>query len=290
MEPNEITWGDPIEVNGVRLKWLRQSDIIAIKTAAGWVSVHYGDADRDGSSIDDWAWSHRDGTPCITAIRLPADHFAYIALAEGFEPWGGGDSAPDDWDNTSVLFRDGVQFQKVNGIWSWRHRGSSDDIIGYKKRVPAVDAPKPAAPIDWTQPIEAYNVYTGEVVQVKLRDVDPGPDGEGDYYLEHGVGARGLNVFCPSGECWSNPDYPWRIRNRTSVKPALPTYDPETQVVVGKMTRREAVEQYHALWQSKTPLQVHLDVLVNLGIIRQETPPNPSPPSATFLSRKLRRC
>lgn len=80
----------------------------------------------------------------ITAIRLPADHWAYPVIAKGFEPWAGGDEAPGDWaPYGEVLFADGVTYSGNN--WAW-DKGGFDNaqdrdgalIIGYRRRVEPV--------------------------------------------------------------------------------------------------------------------------------------------------------
>ena len=123
-----IKWGDPIECNGVRPDWLRGRVTCDLKTAAGWGSAAYYDSENDA---EDWAWSHRPGDPNVTHIRLPADHPAYVALARGFTPWSGGESAPDDWDGGDVLLRDGTEWAHYP---TWTDCGTRS-IIGYRKRV-----------------------------------------------------------------------------------------------------------------------------------------------------------
>lgn len=68
-----------------------------------------------------------------TAVRLPADHWCYRAIAAGFVPWAGGDSAPADWDGGEVLSASGVH----QPIWisRWTRRGAPyHDIIGYHRK------------------------------------------------------------------------------------------------------------------------------------------------------------
>lgn len=67
----------------------------------------------------------------ITAIRLPADHWAYKAIDAGFIPWGGGDAAPEGV--TDVLFRGGSQRATSGTGLRWTHNGWEGDIIGYKR-------------------------------------------------------------------------------------------------------------------------------------------------------------
>lgn len=115
-----IKWGDPIECNGVRPDWLRDGEPAEIENSPGeWLE-----------------WKGCSWHKFIGGLRLPADHPAYIALARGFTPWSGGESAPDDWDATQpVLFRD--RFAHTGAAWHWGHCDTDHprDIIGYRKRV-----------------------------------------------------------------------------------------------------------------------------------------------------------
>lgn len=67
----------------------------------------------------------------ITAIRLPADHWAYNAIDAGFIPWGGGDAAPEGV--TDVLLRVGIPWPTSGTGLRWTHIGWEGDIIGYKR-------------------------------------------------------------------------------------------------------------------------------------------------------------
>jgi len=85
----------------------------------------------------------------ITAIRLPADHWAYKAIDAGFIPWGGGDrwaykaidagfipwgggdAAPEGV--TDVLFRGGISCATSGTSLRWTRTGWEGDIIGYKR-------------------------------------------------------------------------------------------------------------------------------------------------------------
>lgn len=67
----------------------------------------------------------------ITAIRLPADHWAYKAIDAGFIPWGGGDAAPEGV--TDVLLRGGIPCATSGTGLRWTHIGRESDIIGYKR-------------------------------------------------------------------------------------------------------------------------------------------------------------
>lgn len=81
----------------------------------------------------------------VTAILLRVDHWAYAVIAKGFEPWAGGDSAPDDWDGGDVLLRRGACGDGIR----WHNVGVDDDIIGYRKRMePQQQDATPARPSD----------------------------------------------------------------------------------------------------------------------------------------------
>lgn len=132
-----IKWGDPIECNGVRPDWLRGRQPLSVDTGLdrGWLYEDVSDYAAD-APVEDWCWSHK---PCILRFKLPADHPAYVALARGFTPWSGGESAPDDWDGGEVLSRGAGIFKHAEGMdWRYAHTGNGPvrgDIIGYRKRV-----------------------------------------------------------------------------------------------------------------------------------------------------------
>jgi len=118
----DITWGEPIKVDGKRPAWLKDSD----KCEPTWdVNYPYGCL-VEAKYVFPWE--------TVTSIRLPADHWAYTAINAGFEPWAGGDSAPDDvdWDE-QVMFRTGTTDDN-NTAYHWRNTGDCSDIIGYRKR------------------------------------------------------------------------------------------------------------------------------------------------------------
>jgi hypothetical protein len=125
-----IKWGDPIECNGVRPDWLRDDEPIVVEWRGGIRSVPNAWTAR---SIDAEERSH--SWSAVGGVLLPADHPAYVALARGFTPWSGGESAPDDWDATQpVLFRD--RLAHTGAAWHWGHCDTPHprDIIGYRKR------------------------------------------------------------------------------------------------------------------------------------------------------------
>lgn len=122
-----IKWGDPIECNGVRPHWLRDDEPISVTYnggAGGW-------ANANGSQV----------YPGQTHFRLPADHPAYVALARGFHPWSGGESAPDDWDGGAVLLNSGDECGGAS-VTSWAGQIYDFGVIGYRKRNTRFDEPR----------------------------------------------------------------------------------------------------------------------------------------------------
>lgn len=114
---SNIEWGPEIEVNGERPAWLGDGDKF------NWLGCAYV-----GTS------HHWEG---VSSIRLPADHWAYAAISAGFEPWGGGDGAPEDWDGGEVLYRDGEADRRIKDLdWYRDSTGKQygQDIIGYRKK------------------------------------------------------------------------------------------------------------------------------------------------------------
>lgn len=142
-----IKWGDPIECNGVRPDWLRDDEPAEIE-----------------NSPREWLeWSGCVWHNFVTAIRLPADHPAYVALARGFTPWCGGESAPNDWDGDraqNILLRNGSTRKSVSS-WAWRENSSRAghatdfDVIGYRKRNTRFDEPHLArVEVEGSAPVE----------------------------------------------------------------------------------------------------------------------------------------
>lgn len=151
-----IKWGDPIECNGVRPDWLRDDEPAEVE-----------------NSPREWLeWSGCVWHKFIQAIRLPADHPAYVALAHGFHPWSGGESAPDDWDGGAVLQRCGYEANPagVSWVWPWRTDASEDyDIIGYRKRNTRFDEPHLARiEVEGAAPVEG--VFIKRMTEAEARD------------------------------------------------------------------------------------------------------------------------
>lgn len=138
----EIEWGPEIAVDGKRPEWLGDGE---------WVECygkHLDWWDGCGGRADEW-----DGWKDYTAIKLPASHSAYIAIAKGFTPWSGGDEAPGDWDGENLLLDWGkgeiedMDRATHGGFIDWRRdpdgAGSSfANVIGYRRK-PETISPQP---------------------------------------------------------------------------------------------------------------------------------------------------
>ena len=116
---DNVEFGPEIAVDGMP-DWLGEDE----KVIGRWGETHwhsYGPT-----------WKECYASPgAITAIRLPADHWAYKAIDAGFIPWGGGDAAPEGV--TDVLFRGGSPYATSGTGLRWTHIGWEGDIIGYKR-------------------------------------------------------------------------------------------------------------------------------------------------------------
>lgn len=116
---DNVEFGPEIAVDGMP-DWLGEDE----KVIGRWGETHwhsYGPT-----------WKECYASPgAITAIRLPADHWAYKAIDAGFIPWGGGDAAPEGV--TDVLFRGGGPCATSGTGLRWTHIGWEGDIIGYKR-------------------------------------------------------------------------------------------------------------------------------------------------------------
>lgn len=146
-----MEFGREIAVNGVRPGWLEAGTQGLFENTRGkWF-------ERD--DLDFWTWDVdcNDGAGCPIHIRLPADHWVYRVLdwndahpdQEPFEPWAGGDAAPEDWDGGETLKRAGHVWGTRNAIGSdWRHEPEGDpknlahlDIIGIRRKRTAAAQP-----------------------------------------------------------------------------------------------------------------------------------------------------
>lgn len=137
----DVVWGPEILVDGKRPEWLARDQQV------DWSSPSKPFYGRITERAHEWAatdWA------CVSTIRLPADHPAYIAIDKGFAPWSGGDAAPEDWDGGEVLRRGGTTRRPIpwsapysdNQRWTHvytTHPGNFADIIGYRKRATAAE-------------------------------------------------------------------------------------------------------------------------------------------------------
>lgn len=117
-----MEFGREIAVNGARPDWLADDVSLRLRECGG----DFYDDVFEARAVD---W-HSE----LEAVRLPVDHFAYKALDAGFQPWGGGDAAPADWDQEAPLLRNGFK----GHVRSWKHDVNDHselyDVIGYRKR------------------------------------------------------------------------------------------------------------------------------------------------------------
>lgn len=155
---NRQQWGAEIPVNGVRPAWLQDDEWRDVVFIMGF-KVQENSSDRM-ANMSDWQWER------CTAIRLPANHWVYRVLrwnAEHpdqvpFEPFGGADTAPTDWDEGEVLLRSYGWPLDGHRVTCWRHGLRVNDIIGYRKRV-AEDPRFATAPVDADEALVA-NIRT----------------------------------------------------------------------------------------------------------------------------------
>lgn len=214
-------WGDPIEVNGVRPEWYRGEQV-----SWRWPDGAFGVETTRAHEWSQEEWLH------VPAIRLPRDHPAYIALAAGFTPWGGGDSAPDDADLLGeALLRAG--FILVGDLHEvrWTYEGNEGDIIGYRKRVEGEWADPDDAPKldkDW---FDTAIRSDGSASEWSILTTTPEPatpdDMIADFYQNFGGAVIGT-------------DNPRHLR----ILDALADVD-ETTVVVKRMTEHEALDLFN---------------------------------------------
>lgn len=121
-------WGREIRVDGVRPAWLTDDSPVSWR--------HFGSSEWTTSTANALSWAGSKYCRPVSYVRLPADHWAYRALDAGFEPWAGGDNAPDDWEYaTPVLLSDGMEVLCTSrGSAGWRRGDSFADIIGYRRK------------------------------------------------------------------------------------------------------------------------------------------------------------
>ena len=129
-----IEWGRRIDTPNGRPAWLHDKVRLMHLDAKGIWSGH--DTEWYPEQISPVGW--QNDTP---AIRLPADHFAYLAIAQGYEPWGGGERAPDDWDGKHALRDDGSDIFAPFLFSGWQRGEFANHVIGYRKRAWTKGAP-----------------------------------------------------------------------------------------------------------------------------------------------------
>lgn len=175
----EIEWGAEIEVNGVRPVWLKDNEPL--------LKQHNCPDDADCHNAWQELRTYQISWLFAKAIRLPADHWAYIAINAGFEPFAGGNKAPEDWDQGEVLFGDfsvdhtsGSFSEKDSICWQWTDGKADDcDIIGYhnKKDADVSELPDDVEPwaqrITSTMPIHILRYELARMIQQFKPELKP---------------------------------------------------------------------------------------------------------------------
>lgn len=121
-------WGYEITVEGVRPAWLTDDSPVSWR--------HFGSSEWTTGTANALPWTGSKYYRPGPYVRLPADHWAYRALDAGFEPWPGGDNAPDDWDGGDVLWDDGF-VGTVPLINLWNRKNINPEyayVIGYHRK------------------------------------------------------------------------------------------------------------------------------------------------------------
>jgi len=225
-------WGGPIEVNGVRPEWLGDDELTVIKLSMD----SYGTGPQELHVRQIW-WES------TSAIRLPRDHPAYNALAAGFTPWGGGESAPDDWDGGEVLFADGDAGSIFKDSPCWNHDDPCpSDIIGYRKRAITNE--------DFLASLPSFGGGSEWSILTATPEPTTPEDMAADFYQEFGGAVIGT-------------DNPRHLR----ILDALADMD-ESTVVVKRMTEEEARD----LWDEMFDGDDFIACLAEMGITTPATP------------------
>ena len=124
---NDVVWGEPIEVNGVRPSWLLDDEKIQRKNPC-WGTIWHPVSFCD-----------RNGWLDVNYIRLPASHPYYTVQrynaehGTSFLYWPGGDDSPADWDGGRVLFNDS-RVQSFIARWAHWNSEHARNVIGYTRR------------------------------------------------------------------------------------------------------------------------------------------------------------
>ena len=124
-------YGPEIQVDGKRPAWLGDDDFPSVEwiDPPKWLGTPENPCSWYQSAI-----MMEKNWPCVRSIRLPASHWAYQAIEQGFEPWAGGEKAPDDWYGCNALRRNGKIFSTTADARGWVNNGHPFDIIGYLKK------------------------------------------------------------------------------------------------------------------------------------------------------------
>ena len=159
MQTNAIEWGADINAanGGKKLNWLSDDDL---------AMCHWGH-EAEGEFSGPYECRHICGWGDDFIIRLPADHWAYPVIAAGFEPWGGGEDAPEDAGE--VMFRNG-EINPESPFYRWGHAGDGNhfdpeaDIIGYKRKVAPGSEMWSAATVEY-EPGDVVRIPNGETAE-----------------------------------------------------------------------------------------------------------------------------
>lgn len=210
----EPEYGPEIQVDGKRPAWLEDDDCIKVFLPP---YGHQSIWDVGKIPKENWAW-------CFL-IRLPSDHWANSVIGQGFEPWAGGDTAPDDWAGGDVLLRDGG----IGSSFFWKHalRGSNADIIGYRKKGEQVYTAKTIS-VGYTLTgdlatiarLQAENAaLSAELAAARAKHPDLVPDPDQALKDEILAFSRGQDWYV-GNVSWDDPDagnaaaiYAWEKRN-----------------------------------------------------------------------------
>jgi hypothetical protein len=128
--PGAVVWGEPIEAKTVG--YPEQN------VAPAWIvkgePMRYAPSFPLGEWFD-MPWNGYGFSLVGCAFRLPADHWAYTPIAAGYTPIAaGGESAPDDWDDTRpVISTTGYEGAASRTAPGWDGR-ASPRIIGYHRK------------------------------------------------------------------------------------------------------------------------------------------------------------
>lgn len=266
--PSEAEYGAEIAVDGMPA-WLRDDENVM----GAWGDVWF----FGGATLV----RHYAAPESITAIRLPADHWAYPVIAAGFEPWGGGDEAPEDAGE--VMFRNGITRRNISYNFAWGKPNSPAwEIIGYKRKV-APGSEVWAASVEY----EPGNVVRVEVPEFKVGDYVVATESNtygmgvepGDVFVIERRRGNYIDITDKEGSLRTHLIEYYRSATPAEIAAYLAsnTPTPTDTVTIPMMTEEDAQERasaYSDQWLSdelKTVRDVIMAVYTDLGLIRPTT-------------------